>query len=306
MLKLNIASKAKTVLLQKNTLLMLLLQIKEATQKVTEVTKHAESYADKAMHLGLEYAPKIIGAVLFYIIGSWIIGKISNGMRRVLSRETYDASLQTFLVSLVKVALNILLLISIAGILGVDTTAFGALLVGAGVAIGSALNGTLGNFAGGVMMLIFKPFKVGDLIEAQGITGTVIEQGVFSTTVLTPENKTVYIPNGPLSTGVISNYTTHGHLRVDMTMAIATGTDIEKARVSAIKAMKQHPKVMESPTPVVTVLKIGDGMVTLAIRPYCAQQDYWDVFFGCQELIKKQWDVDGVECPTPTKIVYNK
>lgn len=285
---------------------MFLLQITEATQKVAEATGKASSYADKIMNLGLEFAPKLVGAVLFYIIGSWVIGKLSSATRKLLSKETYDASLQTFLVSLVKVALNILLLISIAGILGVDTTAFGALLVGAGVAIGSALNGTLGNFAGGVMMLIFKPFKVGDLIEAQGITGTVIEQGVFSTTVLTPENKTVYIPNGPLSTGVISNYTTRGHLRVDITMAIAPSMDVESARTSAMKAMKQHPKIMETPAPEVSVLKIGDGMVTLAIRPHCTQQDYWDVFFGTQELIKKQWNEDGIEGPTPTQIVYNK
>jgi small conductance mechanosensitive channel len=285
---------------------MILLQIAAAAEKVTNVTQNAGGYLDKIIHFGIDYAPKLIGAVVFYLIGSWVIGKISSATKKILSRETYDPSLQTFLVSLIKVALNILLLISIAGILGVDTTAFGALLVGAGVAIGSALNGTLGNFAGGVMMLIFKPFKVGDMIEAQGITGTVIEQGVFSTTVLTAENKTVYIPNGPLSTGVISNFTTHGFLRVDITMAISPNASVEAARESALKAMKQHPKVLQQPSPEVSVLKIGDGMITLAIRPYGAQQDYWDVYFGSLELIKKQWDADNIEGPTPTKIVYNK
>ncbi|MBK9299620.1 MAG: mechanosensitive ion channel [Bacteroidetes bacterium] len=128
-----------------------------------------------------------------------------------------------------------MIIISIAGILGADTTAFSALIVGAGVAIGSALNGTLGNFAGGVMLLVFKPFKVGDMIEAQGITGVVTEQGVFNTTVLTAENKTVYLPNGALSTNTIANYTTHGSLRVDITMAIAPDMDIEKAKKSPFK-----------------------------------------------------------------------
>ena len=163
---------------------MNLLQIStQATQEVGKVTSQAVGYLDIIKDKVLNYAPNVVGAIVCYIIGSWLIGKLVSMMRKVLIRRSYDASLQTFLVSLVKVALTILLLVSIAGILGVDTTAFGALIVGAGVAIGSALNGTLGNLAGGVMMLVFKPFKVGDMIEAQGITGVVTEQGVFSTTV---------------------------------------------------------------------------------------------------------------------------
>jgi small conductance mechanosensitive channel len=285
---------------------MNLLQLTDATQQVEKVSQQAGGYLDKVIQIGLDYAPKVVGAIIFYLIGSWIIGKLSSGIRKILSAKSYDASLQSFLISLVKVALNIVLLISIAGILGVDTTAFGALLVGAGVAIGSALNGTLGNFAGGVMMLIFKPFQVGDLIDAQGVSGTVVEQGVFSTTVLTADHKTVYIPNGPLSTGVISNLSTHGSLRVDLTMAIAPGANVEAARASALKAIKQHPKVMAVPAPEVSVMKVGDGMITLAIRPYCTQPDYWDVYFGCQERIKQQWDMDQIEGPTPTQVVINK
>lgn len=286
---------------------MNLLQITQnTTEAVSNVTTKAGGYLEKISSLALNYAPKVVGAILCYLIGSWLIGKVVSGLKKVLTKRDYDPSLQTFLVSLIKVLLLIVLLISIAGILGVDTTAFGALLVGAGVAIGSALNGTLGNFAGGVMMLIFKPFKVGDMIEAQGVTGTVTEQGVFSTTILTADNKTVFVPNGPLSTGVITNYTTHGSLRVDLTMAVAPTSDIEKARASAIKALKSHPKVLQVPAPEVSVLKVGDGMVSLAVRPYCVQQDYWDVYFGCTELVKNQWDADGIEGPTPTRMIINK
>ncbi|MBK7588708.1 MAG: mechanosensitive ion channel family protein [Bacteroidetes bacterium] len=226
--------------------------------------------------------------------------------KKILFKRNYDPSLQTFLVSLVKVVLTILLLISIAGILGADTTAFSALIVGAGVAIGSALNGTLGNFAGGVMLLVFKPFKVGDMIEAQGITGVVTEQGVFNTTVLTAENKTVYLPNGALSTNTIANYTTHGSLRVDITMAIAPDMDIEKAKKVAIQTILTHPKVLQTPAPEVNALKVGDGMVTLAIRPYCVQTDYWDVFFGCTEMIKSAFEQEGIHAPTPHRIIINK
>lgn len=287
--------------------LLLLLQIADQTkEKAQEIKGDAAHYLDILKDIAVQYAPKLVGAILLYIIGSWIINKVSSAIRKILTVRTYDPSLQTFLISLIKVVLNVVLVISIAGMLGVDTTAFGALLVGAGVAIGSALNGTLGNFAGGVMILVFKPFKLNDLIEAQGITGTVIEQGVFNTTLLTSENKTVYLPNGPLSTGVITNLTAHGSLRVDLPFAIASHIDISKARQSAIKAMSAHPKVLNSPAPELLVTKVGDGMVSTVLRCFCKQEDYWDVYFGCNEAIKLQFDQDKIEGPVPTKIIYNK
>ena len=190
--------------------------------------------------------------------------------------------------------------------LGVNTTSFAALIAGAGIAIGAALNGSLGNFAGGVMMLVFKPFKMGDLIEAQGVTGNVTEMGIFNTVVLSPDHKTVILPNGPLSTGIITNYTTAGYLRVDLDLAIAPEMDINKARAVAIDAMQSHAKVLQTPKPEVSVLKVGDGMVKLAIRPYCLQADYWDVYFHVQELVKNAWDKNGVAGPVPHRVIINK
>lgn len=190
--------------------------------------------------------------------------------------------------------------------LGVNTTSFAALIAGAGIAIGAALNGSLGNFAGGVMMLVFKPFKIGDLIEAQGITGNITEMGIFNTVVLTPDHKTVIIPNGPLSTGIITNYTTAGYLRVDIEFAIAPDVDIEKARKVSVEAMQSHGKVLKEPLPEVSVLKVGDGMVKLAIRPYCLQADYWDVYFNVQELVKNAWDKNGIDGPVPHRVIITK
>lgn len=286
---------------------MILLQATtQLTKEAHQVATQTVSYLDKITDIAISYAPRVAGAIACYVIGSWVIGKLAGVLRKILLKRDYDASLQSFLLSLVKVVLTILLLISIAGILGVDTTAFSALIVGAGVAIGSALNGTLGNLAGGVMMLIFKPFKVGDMIEAQGVTGVVTEQGVFSTTVMTADHKTVFVPNGPLSTGVITNFTTYGNLRVDITMAIAGDENIEFAKASAIRALLKHPQVFREPAPTVNVAKVADGMITLSIQPYCAQQDYWDVFFGCTELVKKGWDADGVQGPTPTRLLINR
>ncbi|PVD50743.1 mechanosensitive ion channel protein [Terrimonas sp.] len=274
----------------------------QAEELVNKGTNVASKFIDSA----ITYAPKVIGAIVFYIIGSWIIGRLGILLKKSLSARKFDPSLQTFLVSFFKILCLVLLIITIFGILGVDTSSFAALIVGAGVAIGSALNGTLGNFAGGVMMLIFKPFKIGDIIEAQGIAGTVTEQGVFNTTLLTPDNKTVILPNGPLSTGVITNFNTHGNLRVDISMAVAPEVSIDKARAVAIQAMLSHPKVLKDPSPEVSVMKVGDGMTTLAIRPYTTQTDYWDVFFGVQEAVKTAFDLNGIAGPIPHRVIIQK
>ena len=262
--------------------------------------------ATKLQDLAFSFLPKIAGAVLVYLIGSFIIRKLVNMLSKVMEHRQFDNTLRGFLMSLLKVVLNVLLILSIASMIGVDITSFAALLAGAGLAIGAALNGSLGNLAGGVMILIFKPFKVGDLIEAQGAIGTVLEQGIFATTILTPDNKTTILPNGPLSTGTITNYTTHGNLRVDLVMAIALDQDVDKARALAIEAMLSHPKVLKTPAPEVNVLKVGDGMCSLAIRPYTLQADYWDVYFGAQELVKQAWDTAGIQAPIPARIIIQK
>ena len=255
---------------------------------------------------GYTYLPKLIGAVLVYLIGSLIIKWICGLLKKALEIRKFDPSLQSFLYSLVKVLLSILLILTIFGMLGVNLTSFAAILAGLAVGVGAALNGTLGNFAGGVMMLIFKPFKLGDLIEAQGHVGNVIEQGIFNTFLLTPENKTVILANGALSTGTIVNYTTHGNLRVDLIMAVDPSVSIEKARAVATEAMLSHPKVLRTPAPEVNVLKVADGMTTLAIRPYCAQADYWDVFFGAQEKVKNAFDANNIPGPIPHRVIINK
>ena len=276
-----------------------LIQITEATSKTVDFLAKAKSWI-------FSYLPSLIGAILVYIVGSWLINWVGRILQKAMLRKQYDASLQSFLHSLVKILLRVLLLLTIFGMLGVNLTAFGALLAGLGIAIGAALNGSLGNFAGGVMLLIFKPFKVGDLIEAGGQTGVVHELGIFNTVLLTPENKTVILPNGPVSTGTIINYTTHGNLRVDITMAIAPDQDITRAKEIAVAVLQQHPKVLADPAVSVNVLKIGDGMVTLAIRPFALQPDYWDVFFGGQELVKKAWDEAGIQGPIPQVVHINK
>ena len=276
-------------------------------QTLLQITlKSAGNWFEQFKDRAVANIPDLAGALAVLIIGLWLIKLVHKMLSRVMARRQYDSSLQNFLLSLLKGILNILLIITVAGMLGINTTSFAALIAGVGLAIGAALNGSLGNLAGGVMMLIFKPFKVGDLIEAQGMVGGVQHIGIFSTTLLSAENKTIIIPNGPLSTGTIVNYTTAGYLRVDTSLAIAPNMDIDKARRIAIEAMLTHAKVLKDPAPEVAVQKIGDGMITLAIRPYCNQGDYWNVNFGIQELVYKAWDANGIEGPTPHRIIVNK
>lgn len=283
------------------------LQISQELNAATaELTTKSSKWMDKAIDMSMSYAPKIIGAILIYVIGKFLVNKFVGISRKVFSKRNFDQSLQKFLISLIAVSLNILIFLAIAGILGVNITSFAALLAGAGLAIGAALNGSLGNLAGGVMLMIFKPIKVGDLIEAQGSVGVVNEIGIFCTTLITSDNKTIFLPNGSLSTGTITNFSTQGHLRVDLTMAISFDSNIDQARNVALQALQNTPKVLETPAPEVAVSKVGDGMVTLAVRPHANQEDYWTVYFGAQEMVKKAFDAHGIKGPVPTRMIINQ
>ncbi|WP_245594750.1 mechanosensitive ion channel family protein [Flavobacterium limnosediminis] len=252
------------------------------------------------------FGPKLLGAILVFIIGLYLINTVSRLISKGLIKRGLDVSLQSFLGSLVSVGLKILLLISVAGMLGIQTTSFVAVIGALGLAVGLALQGSLANFAGGVLLLVFKPFKVGDVIESGGQTGSVQEIQIFNTILLTPENKTVILANGGVSNSTIINYSRHGNLRVDITMAVAPDSDIEKARGIAMQAIEANRFVLKEPAPSVNVIKVGDGMISLAIRPYATPADYWDAFFTVQEDVKNAWDKNNVSGPIPTRVIISK
>ena len=252
------------------------------------------------------FGPKVLGALVVFFIGLYLINLVTRLVSKSISKRNLDVSLQSFLGSLVSVGLKILLLISVAGMLGIQTTSFVAVIGALGLAVGLALQGSLANFAGGVLILVFKPFKVGDLIESGGQTGHVTEVQIFNTILLTPENKTVILPNGAVSNGTIINYSRHGNLRVDITMAVAPDNDIEKVRSIALQAIEANRFILKDPAPSVNVNKVGDGMVTLAIRPYATPADYWDAFFTVQEEVKNAWDKNEISGPVPTRVIINK
>ncbi|HEX6227148.1 MAG TPA: mechanosensitive ion channel domain-containing protein [Chryseolinea sp.] len=264
------------------------------------------TYSERFIDWIFVYGPKLIGALVVFILGLYLTNWLTRKAARGMYRRHLDVSLQSFLSSMVGIGLKILLLITVAGMVGIQTTSFIAVIGAMGLAVGLALQGSLSNFAGGVLILIFKPFKVGDVIESQGQTGSVSEIQIFNTILLTGENKTVILSNGAVSNNTIVNYSKHGTLRVDITMAIAPSNDIQKVKSVANEALLNHPKVLKDPKPTVNVLRVGDGAVTLAIRPFAAAGDYWDVYFDVQEMLKTTFESNGISAPIPTRVVLNK
>ncbi len=261
---------------------------------------------DKAYDLVVTYGLKVIMAIIVLIVGLWIIRRVVKVTGHVMEKREVNVSLRGFLKSLFGILLKILLLISIAEMVGIKTTSFIAIIGAAGLAVGLALQGTLANFAGGVMILLFKPFKVGDLIESQGHLGRVKEVHIFVTILLTPENKTVILPNSAVSGSDIVNYTTEGVIRVDLTFGISYDSNIKEAKNILLGILNSHPKVLEEPAPFVGVSELGDSSVNLAVRPYTKPTDYWDVYFNVYEEGKLALDAAGVTIPFPQMDVHMK
>jgi small conductance mechanosensitive channel len=268
--------------------------------------KDAQVWIDKAIDFATDYGPKIIGAIILYIIGSFIIKKLVGVLRKVMMKKDYDEALQKFLMNLVSWALKIFLIITVIGILGVPTASFAAVIAAAGLAIGLALQGSLANFAGGVLLIIFKPFKIGDLIEAQGITGVVKEIEIFTTKLTTPDNKLAIIPNGAMGNGNIVNYTAEGKIRVDTMVGIGYGEDMKKAKEVLLEVLTSNPMVLKDPAPSVNVANLGESSVDLAVRPFCKPEDYWDVFFATVEGTKVALDKANIEIPYPHAVEIQK
>lgn len=252
----------------------------------------------------LEYGPKLVGAILVWIIGSWIIKAITKSFDKLLSKRNTDASLRPFLKGMVNILLKVMLVISVLGMLGIEMTSFIAILGAAGLAVGMALSGTLQNFAGGVMILIFKPFKVGDFIDAQGHSGTVNEIQIFNTILKTPDNKTIIIPNGGLSNSSMVNYSTEELRRVDWTVGIGYGDDTDKARSVIQKMLESDTRILKEPAFFIGVSELADSSVNFAVRAWVNAADYWDVFFALNENVYNTFDKEGLNIPFPQMDVH--
>lgn len=268
--------------------------------KDTEPNVLLQNLGQQALHFGL----KVLAALAIYIIGAWLIKKITKMVSKGLEKKASDAALASFVKSLVSITLWVLLIIITVGALGINTTSLAALLAAGGMAIGMALSGTVQNFAGGIMLLVFKPIKAGDFIEAQGFTGTVSEINITSTKLVTLDNRVVFIPNGALSSGNINNFSVKDLRRVDINVSVAYGTDIEKAKATVLDIIKSNPKTLNAGTPgaadpFVALLTLGESTITLVTRTWVKAEDYWDVYFWINENLYTRLPESGIEFSYP-------
>ena len=266
--------------------------------------ENLDHYMQLLTDFALEYGPRVLGALIVLVLGIWVIKQVVKALKRALSSRSIEPTLETFLASLASWILYILLFISVGSMLGIATTSFVALLGAGGLAVGLALQGSLSNFAGGVLILLFKPFKVGDRIETMSRTGQVTDIKIFHTTMLTLDRKTIILPNGPIMNSDIVNYMKEGVLRVDLVVGISYDSDIQKARNLMLDVMHNHPKVLKDPEPVVVVLELADSSVNLGVRPHCLPEDYAAVYVEVLESCKLALDQGGVTIPFPQMDVH--
>ena len=249
----------------------------------------------------LSFTMKLIKVLLIWFVGRWVLKYVVKLLVRIMENHIDNVSVRTFVISLVDVVMMILLLLMIIGVLGIDTSSFIAIFASAGVAIGMALSGTLQNFAGGVMILLFRPFKVGDFIEAQDVAGTVRQIQIFNTIVHTGDNKVILLPNGPLSTGIINNYSRAPKRRLDMMFSISYGNDFEKARAVLQRLIAEDPRVLNDPAaPLIELAELGASSIDITVRMWCNQADYWAIKYSLNKKVYEVFPKEGLEFPFQT------
>lgn len=264
-----------------------------------------QQYYDMGIEIVVTYIPQLLSALFILIIGIWVIKFLIKGFEKASSKSRMDPSLNKFLGSLIGLSLKLLLIVTVISMLGVETTSFIAVLGAAGLAIGFALQGSLSNFAGGVLVLIFKPFKVGDFIEGAGHAGTVHSIEVLATTLKTPDNKTIIIPNGQLSGGSVINYSTEPTRRVDFVFSISYGDDMKKAKSIVEEIVKSEERILKDPEPFIVIGKLADSSVDIITRVWVNTPDYWDVYFHITETIKEAFDAENISIPFPQMDIHS-
>lgn len=276
----------------------------KAAESIGLNTEQMSGLAGTAMEYAKIYLPKLAVAIVIFIIGWILIKVLLNGMKKLFQKKEYDVTLENFLLSFTGILLKVILVITVVSTLGVEMTTFVAVLGAAGLAIGLALSGTLQNFAGGVMLLIFRHYKVGDWVEMQGYSGTVKEIQIFNTVLKTPDNKTIIIPNSPISTDSLVNYSTEAKRRVDFTIGIGYGDDIDAAKKILVDVISADERVDKDPEPFIALSELADSSVNLALRVWVDSGDYWGVYWDNLELIKKALDENNISIPYPQRDVH--
>ena len=259
---------------------------------------------DTVMEMGASFGLKIIEAIIVLLVGLKMVKIVKKFLRKSPKLDKMDAGLRSFLGSAASILLYALIIITVAMILGVPVTSFITILASCGVAVGLALQGSLSNLAGGIMLLLFKPFKIGDYIEAAGESGTVTEISVMYTEIITFDNKRITIPNGSLTNSVIENYSSEDTRRVDLTFNTSYANDVDAVKEVIMKVVENHPAILKTPEPFVRLSAHKDSSLEYAVRVWCKSADYWDVYFDLMEMVKKAFDENGVQIPYPQVDVH--
>ena len=290
-----------------------MIQFLQAAKDTTSVTKevvsaissgHTDQIIEKLIDLSIAAGRTILIAILIYIVGRFLISLIQRVLNNMLTRRKVEISIQTFLKSLISILLNVLLIVSVVGTLGINTTSFAALLASAGVAIGMALSGNLQNFAGGLIILFFKPYKVGDWIEAQGVSGTVKAIQIMHTLVTTADNKVIYIPNGAMSSGVITNYSNMETRRVDWIIGVDYGEDIDKVKSVINELIQKDSRILKDPAPFIALHALDSSSVNVTVRVWVKNSDYWNVYFEMNKNIYDEFNKQSINFPFPQMTIH--
>lgn len=269
-----------------------------------EVTTEASKYTQMGIDIVMTWGPKVVAAIVTLILGLWIIGIIVRGVNRTMQKRDVDPSLRPFLKGMLSATLKVMLFISVIGMVGIEATSFVAVLGAAGLAIGLALQGTLQNFAGGVILLLIKPFKVGDWIDTPSHSGTVNAIQIFHTILKTPDNKTIIIPNGPLANSSLTNYSTEPKRRVDFVFGVAYGDSTEKTRSTLMELINADERIHQDPAPFIALSELGDSSVNFVVRVWVDAPDYWAVKFDMNEKVYNKFNEVGLNIPFPQMDVH--
>lgn len=271
----------------------------------TITSEMVNEFIAKALNAGIDLGGRILAALIIFIIGKFLINWANKLFATMLQKRKVDASIQSFLKSIVNITLLVMLFLAVIGKLGIELTSFAALLASVGVAVGMALSGNLSNFAGGVIILVFRPYKVGDYIEAStGVSGTVTDIQIFHTVLTTPDNKVIFAPNGAMSSAVVTNYSRKETRRLDFTFGVEYGTDFQQARTILMEIINQDTRILKDPTPFVEVGALADSSVNITVRVWVNASDYWAVNFDMNKNVYATFNEKGISFPFPQLTVH--
>jgi len=273
-------------------------------EQLTQLSNYGTQFLELIKTEGAEFAINLVTAILIFYIGKWIVGILVRALRKLLEKNDVDATLTSFVSNLVRMALLVFVVIAAITKLGVPSAQFVAVVGAAGLAVGLALQGSLSNFAAGVLIVLFRPYKVGDYVEAAGISGTIEQVQILTTILKTPDNKKIIVPNGQIMDSIITNYSANDMRRVDMTVGVSYDDDLDKVRRTLEELVAAEDRILDDPACTIAVSELGDSSVNFVLRPWVKTADYWGVHFDLTEAIKKRFDQEGISFPFPQQDVH--